>query len=111
MIMPISLLAQLSFRNIVRHRRRNLMLVLAVAIAVFTVLMANTLIRGMQYDIREQTVANLNGHIKIHARGYLDDPGINRGFELAQAWKPDTSAADIEGWDTPIWNSEATTKK
>ncbi len=96
--MPISLLAQLSFRNIVRHRRRNVMLVLAIAVAVFTVLLANTVIRGMQFDIREQTVANLNGHIKIHAPGYLDDPSINRGFELVGSWEPDTSFVEIEGW-------------
>lgn len=96
--MPITLLAQLSLRNIVRHRRRNLMLLLAIAVAVFTVLMANTVIRGMQYDLREQTVANLNGHIKIHAPGYLDDPSIARGFKLAAGWEPQVSVSEIEGW-------------
>lgn len=96
--MPITLLAQLSLRNIVRHRRRNLMLLLAIAVAVFTVLMANTVIRGMQYDLREQTVANLNGHIKIHAPGYLDDPSIARGFELAAGWEPQVNVSEVEGW-------------
>jgi len=96
--MPISLLAQLSLRNIVRHRRRNLMLLLAIVIAVFTVLLANTVIRGMQYDLREQAIANLNGHIKIHAPGYLDDPSIARGFELAAGWQPDANTGEIEGW-------------
>jgi ABC-type lipoprotein release transport system permease subunit len=100
--MPITLLAQLSLRNIVRHRRRNLMLLLAIAVAVLTVLMANTVIRGMQYDLREQTVANLNGHIKIHAPGYLDDPGITRGFELAAGWEPVGNASEIEGWAARI---------
>lgn len=96
--MPITLLVQLSLRNIVRHRRRNLMLLVAIAIAVFSVLLANTVIRGMQYDIREQTIENLNGHIRIHARGYLDDPSIARGFELAEGWQPDADAGEIEGW-------------
>ncbi len=96
--MPLSLLAQLSLRNIVRHRRRNLMLLLAIAVSVFTVLLANTLIRGMQYDLRDQAVANLNGHIKIHAPGYLDDPTIAHGFELAEAWEPTVDTGHIEGW-------------
>jgi ABC-type lipoprotein release transport system permease subunit len=52
----------------------------------------------MQYDLREQTIANLNGHIKIHAPGYLDDPSIARGFELAEGWVPDANAREIEGW-------------
>lgn len=100
--MRISLLAQLSLRNIVRHRRRNLMLLLAIAVAVFTVLMANTMIRGMQYDIRDQAISNLNGHIKIHASGYLDDPSIARGFELAEGWEPKAHAQEIEGWAARI---------
>jgi ABC-type lipoprotein release transport system permease subunit len=100
--MPITLLAQLSLRNIVRHRRRNLMLLLAIAVAVFTVLMANTVIRGMQFDLREQTVSNLNGHIKVHAPGYLDDPGIARGFELAAGWEPKINVSEVEGWAARI---------
>lgn len=100
--MRISLLAQLSLRNIVRHRRRNLMLLLAIAVAVFTVLMANTMIRGMQYDIRDQAISNLNGHIKIHASGYLDDPSIARGFKLAEGWEPKAHAQEIEGWAARI---------
>lgn len=74
------------------------MLLLAIAVAVFTVLLANTIIRGMQYDLRDQAIANLNGHIKMHAAGYLDDPSIVRGFELAQGWEPETLAGEIEGW-------------
>jgi ABC-type lipoprotein release transport system permease subunit len=97
--MPITLLAQLSLRNIVRHRRRNLMLLLAIAVAVFTVLMANTVIRGMQFDLREQTVSNLNGHIKVHAPGYLDDPGIARGFKLAAGWEPKNRITEDNEWE------------
>ncbi|HJN51592.1 MAG: FtsX-like permease family protein [Pseudomonadales bacterium] len=100
--MAISLLVQLSVRNIVRHRRRNLMLLLAIAVAVFTVLMATTMIRGMQYDIRDQAISNLNGHIKIHAYGYLDDPNIARGFELAKEWQPKDHAQEIQGWAARI---------
>jgi ABC-type lipoprotein release transport system permease subunit len=78
------------------------MLLMAIAVAVFTVLMCNTLIRGMQYDIREQTIANLNGHIRVHAPGYLDDPGIGRGFKLKEGWQNDAITGDIEGWASRI---------
>ncbi len=96
--MPLTLLVALSARNIVRHRRRNLMLLLAIAIAVSTVLLANTFIRGMQYDMRDQSVGSLSGHIKVQAPGYADEPGIGRGFALAADWQEGTDAAAIAGW-------------
>ena len=97
MALPVALIAQLSLRNIVRHRRRNLMLLVAIAVAVFTVLIINTLIRGMQADMQELVVSNLNGHFKVHAPGYRDDPSIERGFKLAVDWAPANPSA-IEGW-------------
>ena len=96
--MPITLLTQLSVRNIIRHRRRNLMLLLAIAVAVFTVMMANTFIRGMQHDLREQAIANLNGHVRIHAPGYLDDPGIERGFLPEEGWEATAISDEVAGW-------------
>ena len=86
--MPLKLLLQLSSRNLYRHKRRNGMLLLAICVAVAGVVVTNSLIRGMQFDMREAAVANLTGHIKIHAPGYLDDPNIEKSFHVAKDWRP-----------------------
>ena len=95
--MPATLLLQLSWRNIWRHRRRNAILLSAIAIAVTGVMLLNTMMRGMQQDLMNTAIENLTGHVKILEPGYLDDPGIERGFELADGWRnalPDR----VRGW-------------
>ena len=100
--MPLKLLLQLSSRNLFRHKRRNFMLLLAICVAVAGVVLTNSLIRGMQFDMREAAVANLTGHIKILAPGYLDDPNIEKSFHLAAGWEPEIPAAELEGWAARI---------
>ena len=75
------LLLQLSWRNLWRRKRRNGLLLAAVCFAVGGVVVLNALIRGMQVQMAETAVDSLNGHIKVHDPGYLDDPGIARGFD------------------------------
>jgi ABC-type lipoprotein release transport system permease subunit len=98
----LKLLLQLSQRNLFRHRRRNIMLLLAICVAVAGVTVMNSLIRGFQYDMREAAVANLTGHVKILAPGYLDDPNIEKSFTLAQDWQPNLPADQLEGWAARI---------
>ena len=100
--MPLNLLVALSARNLLRHKRRNLMLLMAITVAVAGVVVTNGLIRGMQFDMREAAVANLTGHIKVLAPGYLDDPNIEKSFELSPDWQPDVPAAELEGWAARI---------
>lgn len=96
--MSLRLVWQLSIRNIMRHRRRNLMLFAAIAVAVSGVTALNTLIRGMQYGMMESAVENLTGHIKMHAPGYQDDPNIQRGFQIADDFEPPVPPEDVMGW-------------
>lgn len=101
-LMPLTLLIQLSSRNLTRHKRRNFMLLMAIVVAVSGVTFMNSLIRGFQYDMQEAAVANLTGHVKILAPGYLDDPSIEKSFRLAEDWQPDIAADEIEGWAARI---------
>ena len=100
--MPFKLLFQLGWRNLFRHKRRNAMLLAAICVAVAGVLVMSSLIRGMQFDMRDSAVANLTGHVKILAPGYLDDPNINKSFSLEQDWQPNFPAEEIEGWAARI---------
>jgi ABC-type lipoprotein release transport system permease subunit len=96
--MPLGLLVRLSFRNLFRHRRRNVMLLLAICVAVAGVTVMNSLIRGFQHDMQEAAVANLTGDLKVLAPGYLDDPSIQKSFELAEDWRPDVPPELLAGW-------------
>ena len=100
--MPLSLLLQLSGRNLLRHRRRTFMLLLAICVAVGGVTFMNSLIRGFQYDMREAAVVNLTGDIKVLAPGYRDDPSIENSFVLAEGWTPDLPAELVDGWAARI---------
>ncbi len=96
--MPLRLLFQLSVRNILRHKRRNGMLLAAIVVAVGAVVCTSSLIRGFQYDMADAAVANLTGHVKILAPGYLDDPNIQKSFALAENWRPDVDEEALAGW-------------
>ncbi|MFP6816106.1 MAG: FtsX-like permease family protein [Pseudomonadales bacterium] len=100
--MPLKLLLQLSGRNLFRHKRRNFMLLLAIVVAVSGVTLMNSLIRGFQFDMQEAAVENLTGHLKILAPGYLDDPSIEKSFELAAGWRPDIPDSELDGWAARI---------
>lgn len=95
--MPLALILQLSFRNLLRHRRRNGLLLAAVAVAVGSVLVTAALIRGFQVDLADAAVSNLTGHVKVQAPGYRDDPTIKRSFELGDAWQGALTESPVLG--------------
>ena len=96
----LRILIQLSWRNIWRHRRRNFMLLSAILVAVATVVLANSLIRGWQAQMLDTVVANLTGHVKVMAPGYRDDPSIERAFSLPADFQPELQG--IEGWTSRV---------
>ena len=96
--LPFKLLLQLSLRNVLRHKRRNGMLLSAILVAVAAVVVSSALVRGFQRDMLEAAVANLTGHVKILAPGYLDDPNVQQSFQLAEDWRPDLDDAALAGW-------------
>lgn len=96
--MPLKLLLQLSWRNLWRHRRRNGILVLAIALAVTGVMLMNTLMRGMAAEMREAVIDNLTGHVKVIHPGYMADPGIGRSFEPQEGWEQALADVPVAGW-------------
>ena len=96
--MKLTLLVQLSWRNLWRHRRRTVILLTTICVAVGSVLVLNALLRGMQMSMVETAIDNLNGHFKVVAPGYLDDPGIRQSFEFEPSGHPELAAHDIQGW-------------
>ncbi|MEP5766023.1 MAG: FtsX-like permease family protein [Halieaceae bacterium] len=102
MKIPLRTLLQLSWRNIWRHRRRNIMLFSAILVAVSTVVLANSLIRGWQVQMLDTVVTSLNGHVKVLAPGYLDDPSIERAFQLPGGYKPALAPGQLRAWTSRV---------
>jgi ABC-type lipoprotein release transport system permease subunit len=96
--MKLGLLIQLGWRNLWRHRRRNGMLCLAVAVGVGSLVFIDAMLRGWQGDMVEDVIKNLTGNIKVHARGYRDDPSVDYAFEL-----PRGLAAMLDGDSEARW--------
>ena len=96
--MPLRLLIQLSWRNLWRQRRRNLMLFTAILVAVAGCVLMSSLIRGYQYDMMDDVVANLSGNLKVLAPGYRSDPSIERAFALSETFVPDIPRDQLVGW-------------
>ncbi len=102
MKIPFTLLVQLSWRNLWRHRRRNSMLLVAILVAVGTVVVANAVIRGYQGDMLNDAVSNLAGHVKVLAPGYRSDPSIEKSFAIAPEWRPALDPSLMVGWTSRV---------
>ena len=104
--MKLRLLLQLGWRNLWRHKRRNGILLGGITFAVASVVLANSFIRGIQVQMVDNAVDLMNGHVKILAPGYLDDPSIAQSFELAQDWRPDAlegiTPDMVAGWASRV---------
>jgi ABC-type lipoprotein release transport system permease subunit len=94
----LGLVVRLAARNLVRYRRRTLLLVLAISCAVAGVTFLIALLRGMQHDMRDAVIANLTGDVKVLAPGYRDDPGIEHRFVPGPEWTAAATEAGIAGW-------------
>jgi ABC-type lipoprotein release transport system permease subunit len=98
----LPLLMRLSWRNLWRHRRRNGMLFAAILVAVSTVVLANSLIRGWQYQMMDIVVSNLTGHVKVLAPQYRADPSIQQAFALPGDFRPELPAEELLGWTARV---------
>ncbi len=100
--MSLTLLLQLASRNLWRHRRRNSLLLVSIAFAVVGLVFASSFIRAFQGSMQVDVIAALNGHIKVLAAGYRDDPSINHSFALDDTWRPNVPASQVMGWAVRI---------
>lgn len=77
------MLAQLAWRNLLRHRRRSLITIAAVAIGVATLTFLWAFIDGINAQMVDNSTRYFTGDAQLHARGYQDDPGPERVMEDA----------------------------
>jgi ABC-type lipoprotein release transport system permease subunit len=64
---------RLAWRNIWRHKRRTIIIVLAMAMSLGMMMMYDGLITGFNQAIYGNAVKVLGGNIQVHAQGYRDE--------------------------------------
>jgi ABC-type lipoprotein release transport system permease subunit len=72
----LGLYLRLAWRNLWRHKRRTIIMLLAIMIGVWMMLVTSAFATGMVGQQLDDAVKNLTGHIQIHHPKYRDDPVI-----------------------------------
>ena len=80
MSQSIQLVFSLAWRNLWRNKRRTLVILFAIVLGVWAMIVTAAFMRGMVFQMLEDTVDNLAGHVQIHHPLYLDDPVIANVF-------------------------------
>lgn len=75
---------RMATRNLMRARRRSLITVVAMALALGIMIAYSGLFDGMISGMRENAIMLDMGHIQVHAKGYRDTPSIYTRIEDSQ---------------------------
>ena len=67
---------RMAWRNLWRNRRRTLVTVGAMTLALFVMILYQALMQGMLQDMERGVLEVEIGDLQIHAAGYLDSPSI-----------------------------------
>lgn len=67
----------LAWRNIWRNKRRTIITVLSIIVAVFLASVMRSMQEGQYTDMIENTVGTFSGYIQVHANGYWDDKTLD----------------------------------
>jgi ABC-type lipoprotein release transport system permease subunit len=79
----MTLYLRLAWRNIWRHKRRTIIIVLAMSITLALMMWYDGLINGWTDAIYGNAVKVLGGNIQVHAQGYREEANSNPLYPLA----------------------------
>lgn len=103
MAMPVKGLSLLAWRNLWRNYRRTLIMLLAIAVGVWSMIFMTALLRGMVDNMLKQGITALPGHIQIHAAQYRDDPSITHRLAAPTGTLALVlGSADVTAWASRI---------
>jgi len=76
----LHLLFSLAWRNLWRNPRRTALVLVAVGVGVWSMLSFTALMQAWNASTLDASLMDMTGQGQIHARGYLDDPGVDRSL-------------------------------
>ncbi len=75
----------MAWRNIWRNKRRTIITMLSIIVAVFLASIMRSMQEGQYADMIENTVGTFTGYIQVHANGYWDDKTLDNTFVAADS--------------------------
>ena len=76
---------KLAWRNVWRNKRRSVVTIAAMSLALFAMVQFAGFMRGYQIDLAVSAVNVEMGNFRIHAKGYQDQPSLYKNIENADA--------------------------
>lgn len=76
------LFLKLAWRNIWRNKRRTLITMASVVMAVLLASVMSSMQEGSYNQMIDNTVGSFSGHIQIQAQGYHDEPTLDNSFKI-----------------------------
>jgi len=74
--MPLTVVSTLAWRNLWRNYRRTLIMLLTIALGVWSMIFMSALMRGMIDEIVRNGLETLPGEVQIHNPEYRRDPSV-----------------------------------
>lgn len=71
---------KLAWRNIWRNKRRTLITMTSIAVAVLLSAVMRSMQEGQYKDMIDTTVGSFSGYAQVHANGYWDDKTLDNSF-------------------------------
>ena len=99
--MSITFLLKVAWRNILRHRRRSVVTLLAVVSGVASVVVFGGFVQANYQGLRESVIRSQYGHLQIYRAGYLEH---HRSDPAAYRLEPDQvkKLSDLIGADPRV---------
>lgn len=74
------MISRIAWRNILRNKRRSLILTASIIVGVVAIVLARAFVAGFMDQILANQIGTDVGYIQIHKAGYQSDPGIDNSI-------------------------------
>ena len=74
------MLIRLAWRNIWRNKKRSIITITAIVIAVFLAILMRSLQLGMYDYMIQNVVGSYTGHVQVHSNGFWEEQTIDNAF-------------------------------
>lgn len=74
------MIGRIAWRNILRNRRRSIILITSIVVGVLALVLTEGFAVGMLHQMLKNQIGADAGYIQIHRKGYQSDPGLENAM-------------------------------
>ena len=75
------MISKIAWRNLLRNKRRSLILIVSITVGVFALVLTRAFARGLMEQLLSNQIGTDVGFIQIHKAGYQADPSIDNSID------------------------------